>query len=199
MRPSYRDLLREIAYDNHGYVTTKDAVGVGVPAAELPKLKARGGLENLGYGLYRMIDIPQSDNDQFAEATLRAGADSYLRGESVLALLGLADVNPKKITVGTSRRVRRSMPSFVELTQSPAATKVTRYHGIRAQRLSEALIECRGRVPNARLLDAAAKARAEGLLTTSEWNRVRKELTHEVHDPAPQSRRFVAADEKPGG
>lgn len=176
MATSYRDVLREIAYDNHGYVTTSDSVDAGVPAVELPKLAARGGLDHVGYGLYRMNDIPPTADDQFAEATLRAGDGAYLRGESVLALLGLADVNPKKITVGTVRRVRRAMPAYVKLTQAPAETKVTRYRGIRAQPLSEALLECMGKVPGTRLRDAAVKARAEGLLTTVEWNRVRKEL-----------------------
>jgi predicted transcriptional regulator of viral defense system len=176
MRTTYRTLLREIAYDNHGYVTTADAVGAGVPAVELPKLAARGGLKHIGYGLYRVTDIPATDDDQFAEATLRAGDDSYLRGEAVLALLGLADVNPKKITVGTARRVRRAMPAYVKLTQGTLGTEVTRYRGIRAQQVSEALIECRGKVPGTRLRDAAVKARAEGLLTTTEWNRVNREL-----------------------
>jgi predicted transcriptional regulator of viral defense system len=176
MTRTYRDALREVAYDNHGYVTTADAASAGVPAVELPKLTARGGLEHVGYGLYRMTDIPPTDDDQFAEATLRAGDGAYLRGEAVLALLGLADVNPKKITVGTARRVRRAMPAYVKLTQAPAGTKVTRYHGIRAQQLSEAILECLGRVPGTRLRDAALKARAEGLLTTAEWNRVRQEL-----------------------
>lgn len=176
MKPTYRDVLREIAFDNYGYVTTTEAVRAGVPAVELPKLAARGGLENVGYGIYRMTATPPTDNDQFAEATLRAGDDAYLRGETVLALLGLADVNPQKINVATVRRVRRTMPAYVKLTQAPAGTKVTRYHGIRAQQLSEALLECRGQVPDTRLRDAAVKARAEGLLTTAEWNQVRKEL-----------------------
>ena len=101
MATTYRDVLREIAYGNHGYVAIADAVGAGVPTA---------------------------------------------------------------------------MPAYVKLTQVPIGTKVTRYRGIRAQPVSEALLECRGRVPGAQLRDAAVKARAEGLLTTTEWNRVRKEL-----------------------
>ena len=176
MTTTYRDVLREIAYGNHGYVTTADAEGAGVPAVELPKLTARGGLEHIGYGLYRVAGIPPTDDDQFAEATLRAGDDAYLHGEAVLALLGLASVNPQKITVGTVRRVRRAMPAYVKLTQVPSGAKVTRYRGIRAQLVSEALLECRGRVPGVQLREAAVKARAEGLLTTAEWNRVRKEL-----------------------
>ena len=95
----YRDLVHEIALDNHGYVTTRAAVEAGVPAVELPKLAARGGMENVAYGLYRVSTVPCSEIDQFAEALLRAGEGAYLYGESVLALLGLADVNPRRITV----------------------------------------------------------------------------------------------------
>ena len=83
----YRDVVREIALDQYGYVTTKQAAEAGVPAVELPKLAARGGLENVAYGLYRLPDAPASAFDQFAEALLRAGEGSYLHGESVLALL----------------------------------------------------------------------------------------------------------------
>ncbi len=177
MKQSYRNVLREIAYDNHGYVTVADAAEAGIPAVELPKLAARGGLEHSGYRLYRVTDIPPTDYDQFAEATLRAGGDSHLRGESVLALLGLGDVNPRKITVGTHQRIRRALPDYIDLVRSPADTKVSSYHGIRSQRVAEALLECRGKIPVSRLRDAAAQARAEGLLTTSEWRHVRKELS----------------------
>ena len=176
MKQSYRDVLREIAYDNHGYVTVADAVDAGVPAVELPKLAARGGLEHSGYRLYRVADIPPTEHDQFAEATLRAGGGSHLRGESVLALLGLADATPRKITVGTSQRIRRTLPSYINLVRSPADAKVSSYHGIRSQRVAEALLECRGKIPASRLQNAATQARAEGLLTTSEWRHVRKEL-----------------------
>ena len=40
-RVKYRDVVREIAPDNYGYVTTRDAVDAGVPAVELPKLAWR--------------------------------------------------------------------------------------------------------------------------------------------------------------
>lgn len=173
---TYRHTLREIALGNNGYVTTTDAVGAGVPAGELPKLTARSGLEHISYGLYRFTDIPISDDSQFAEATLRAGRDSYLRGESVLALLGLASVNPTKITVGTLRRVRRKMPAIVEVAQTTAGDEITRYRGIRAQRVSAAILECRGRVPGMQLREATSKARAEGFITSGEWRYLRKEL-----------------------
>jgi hypothetical protein len=123
-----------------------------------------------------MADIPPTADDQFAEAALRAGVSGHLRAESVLALLGLGDVNPKKITVGTTVRTRRAMPEYTEVVKVAPNGTITTYRGIRCQPVSEALLECRGRVPNSQLRDAAAQARAEGLLTTAEWKLVRREL-----------------------
>lgn len=172
----YRKVVREIALDHYGYVTTKGAAEVGVPAVELPKLAARGGLENVAYGLYRVSDIPPTAYDQFAEALLRAGEGAYLHGESVLALFGLADVNPRQIKVAVRRRARPKLPAFVELTHVKDEVRTTFYEGLEAQPVADAILECRGRIETERLLDAAKQARKEGLLTTTEWHLVRKGL-----------------------
>ena len=170
----YRDIIREIALDHYGYVSTRDAAEAGVPAVELPKLAARGGLENVAYGLYRVPDVPPSRYDQFAEALLRAGESAYLHGESVLALFGLADVNPRQIKVAIRRRARPKLPAFVELTQVRTDARTTFYEGLESQPVADALLECRGRIDTERLVAAAKQARAEGLLTTAEWQRLRK-------------------------
>lgn len=172
----YRDIVREIALDHYGYVTTSAAVDAGVPAIELPKLAARGGLKNIAYGLYRVLDIPPTAHDQFAEALLRVGKGAYLHGDSVLALFGLADVNPRRIKVAVRRRARSKLPSFIELTQIKAEARTTLYEGLEAQPVAEAILECRGHIETERLMDAAKQARAEGLLTTTEWKQVRKGL-----------------------
>src|SRR5690554_940416 len=96
---TYREVVREIALDNYGFVTTGAARMAGVPAVELPKLASRGGLVNVAYGLYRVPDVPATPYDQFAEALLRVGDGAYLHGESVLALHGLAAVNPRQVKV----------------------------------------------------------------------------------------------------
>ncbi|MDN5856358.1 MAG: hypothetical protein L0K86_26660 [Actinomycetia bacterium] len=173
----YRDIVREIALDHYGYVTTKDATAAGVPAVELPKLAARGGLENVAYGLYRVPDVPPTAFDQFAEALLRAGDGAYLHGESVLALFGLADVNPRQIKVAVRRRTRPTLPPFVAMTLVKDDVRTTSYDGLESQPVAEAILECRGRIERERLRDAAELARKEGLLTTAEWRRVRKGLT----------------------
>jgi len=155
----YRDIVREIALDHYGYVTTKEAADAGVPAVELPKLAARGGLENVGYGLYRVPDTPPHPYDQF-----------------VLAMFGLADVNPRQIKVAARKRTRPKLPPFIELTLVKADKPTTRYEGLASQTVADAILECRGRIEAERLMDAARQARKEGLLTTTEWQRVVKAL-----------------------
>lgn len=172
----YRDIVREIALDHYGYVTTGEAEAAGVPAVELPKLAARGGLENIGYGLYRVPDIPPTPFDQFAEALLRVGEGAYLHGESVLALFDLAVVNPRRVKVAVPRRTRSKLPAFIELTRARGKARTTLYEGLAAQPVADAILECRSRIETERLLNAAEQARGEGLLTTTEWQRVQKGL-----------------------
>lgn len=172
----YREVVRDIALDNYGYVTTKAATEAGVPAVELPKLAARGGLENVAYGLYRVPDMPTHAFDQFAEALLRAGDGAFLHGESVLAMFGLADVNPRQVKIAVRRRARPQLPPFIELTRMKADVPTTRYEGLESQTVADAILECRGRIETERLMEAAKQARMQGLLTTTEWQRVRKGL-----------------------
>ena len=176
VQTKYRDIVREIALDHYGYVTTKQAAEAGVPAVELPKLASRGGLVNVAYGIYRVPDAPPTEFDQFAEALLRAGERSYLHGDSVLALFGLADVNPRRIRVAVRKRTRPKLPPFIELTLVKGEVVTTQYQGLDSQRVADAILECRGRIEPSRLMDAAEEARRQGLMTTKEWQRVRKEL-----------------------
>lgn len=174
----YRDIVREIAFGNHGFVTTRQAAEAGVPSAELPKLAEHRGLEPVSYGLYRVTDMPQGDLDQYAEAVLRAGDDAYLYGESVLAFHGgLADVNPRQITVAVTKRTRTKFPPFMRVVRGAADEPTTWYEGIASQTVAAALLACRRRIEPTRLLAAAEQARADGLLTTAEWNRVKDGLS----------------------
>ena len=172
----YRDIVREIALDQYGYVTTRQATEAGVPSVELPKLAARGGLENVAYGLYRVPDAPPTAFDQFAEALFRAGEGAYLHGDSVLALFGFADVNPRRVKVAVRKRTRPKLPPFVELTLVKNDVVIVHYEGLDSQTVADAILECRGRIERSRLLDATAEARKQGLLTTKEWQRVREGL-----------------------
>ncbi|MBO3100618.1 type IV toxin-antitoxin system AbiEi family antitoxin domain-containing protein [Cellulomonas fengjieae] len=174
---SYRERVYEHAIDAHGYVTTKDAAEIGVPAVELRKLASRGFLDRVGHGVYRVGMIPRSDRDEFAEAVELVGEDAYLRADTVLALLNLAPVNTRAIRVGTPHRVRRSLPREVEVVHEelPAAD-LTEYEGIRSSRIERALLDSRGIVMVDRLNDATDRAQREGYLSASAARAVREQL-----------------------
>ena len=185
----YRDLVREIALGEYGFITTKEAVAAGVPAVELRKLAARGALVNVAYGIYRVADAPSSPFDQFAEALLRAGEGAYLRGDSVLALFRLADVNPRKIRVVALKRTRAQLPDFMDVSGPPhgKAPHLTRYEGLLAMSVADAILDCRGQIERARLLAAAHDARKVGLVTRAEYTRLQRELRTEPADPGTRS------------
>ncbi|HSV40327.1 MAG TPA: hypothetical protein VLI04_16315 [Nocardioidaceae bacterium] len=178
----YRDLVRDIALGEYGFITTTAAVAVGVPAVELRKLAARGALVSVAYGIYRVADAPGSPFDQFAEALLRVGEGAYLRGDSVLALFGLADVNPRKVRVVALKRTRAKMPAFMEVSAPlhGEAPNLTRYEGLLAMRVADAILDCRGRIERSRLREAARDARKEGLVTRVEYTKLQRELRQET-------------------
>lgn len=171
---TYRELVREVALDQHGLVTTDDAAAAGVPPVELRKLAARGALERRGYGVYRVTDLPAGERDQYAEAVRLVGPDAYLTGDAVLAMHGLGLVNPRRIRVGTRRRVRAKLPGFIEVVRRDLpADELTEYEGIPSTTVARALIDCRRTVMPSRLVSAARRARADGLITAREYRRIR--------------------------
>lgn len=177
MADTYRRRLREAALDQHGYVTTRLAEELGVPAIELRKLSARGGLTNVAYGLYRVDDIAQDHWGPYLEAVLRVGPDAYLTGDAVLAMHNLGLVNPARLRVGTPHRVRAMLPPHIEVVHAALApSDLTTYEGVPSATVARALLDCRGTVMTDRLLEAADAAEREGLLRRKEAARVREAI-----------------------
>jgi predicted transcriptional regulator of viral defense system len=177
LAPTYRRRLRERALEQYGYVTTRDAEELGIPPVELRKLYQRGGLEHIGRGLYRFDDIPRTGRDQFMEAVLRVGPDAVLVGDAVLALHDLALANPRRLRVATRKRARQQLPAFLKVEQRELAPEdQTVYEGIPTTTVAKALLDCRGKIMNERLLEAAHEAIRTGLLRRKEAKRVFAEL-----------------------
>lgn len=108
---TYLERLREIALDQHGFVTTAQAVTDGIPRTELPKLAARDRIERVAHGVYRIPQVPATPYDNWALAVLWTGAaEACLSHETALAAWDVSDVNPDRIhlTVNRSRRLRRA-------------------------------------------------------------------------------------------
>ena len=166
---SYRQQLRELAFDTHGVVTTGDAARIGVPAVEVRKLAARGALTQVGRGVYRMLEAPSGRLSEFAEAVALAGPGAVLADESVLAALDLAHINLRRIRIASPRRVRVSLPPTVELIHRQMhADDQASIEGIPAMTVAAAIRGARGRVMAKRLIGATRSAAARGLLSPGE-------------------------------
>ncbi|MDR1265203.1 MAG: type IV toxin-antitoxin system AbiEi family antitoxin domain-containing protein [Propionibacteriaceae bacterium] len=105
------DALREIAMDQHGFVTTAQAAGEGVGSAQLAMMVRRGRLDRVAHGVYRVPQVPANRYDNWAKAVLWTGApEACLSHETALAAWDITDINPDRIhlLVGRGRRLRRA-------------------------------------------------------------------------------------------
>ena len=146
---SYREDLWQIAASRNGVVTVAEAEDAGVPAVEVRKLAARGALRGYGQGIYTHRDVPTTRFTEPTIAVALAGEGAFLHRESVLNLLGLGQFNPQKVRVGTRRRVRRTLPEWMELENRPDVSDedLTHYEGIPATSVRRALEDMRDRTP----------------------------------------------------
>ena len=168
--------IYEVAADNYGFITTKEAAALGVPKSEMSALAKRNRLVRHGYGVYRLATHYQpSEVDSYAEAVMLVGEGAAVWGESVLAMHDFALVNPPVIEVATDRRVRRTLPSWVKLVRrEPGETDF--YQGIPCQKLADAFHSCKGKVMRERLVEGVRKAEVEGCLRLGEAEQLLKEL-----------------------
>lgn len=163
---SYRHDLWEIAAERHGVVTIAEAEDAGVPAVEVRKLAHRGALRAYGQGVYVHRDIPTTELTQPAVATALAGDGAFLHREAVLDLLGLGQFNPHRIRVATRRRVRRTLPEWVDLesrTNVPGMD-LTQYERIPATTVRRALEDIQARTPPERWKALVGQARQRELI-----------------------------------
>lgn len=173
---TYFNDIYEIAIDNYGIITTSEANGVGARNKDLLRYVADGRLVRLAHGVYKLTHYVPVLNDPYAESVAIVGAEAYLYGESVIAMLDLAPTNPSRIFVATSKRVRKRLPKGLRVVCVKQAEPVAHYEGIPSQTVAAAIEACIGELMQERLVRAAKRARKLGYLSTEEENALLKRL-----------------------
>lgn len=171
------DDVYEIAADEYGIVTAAQAREAGVTTGEMSRWCSEGKLIRRGFGVYKIARWVPTPYDAFAEAVALAGNGAFLWGESVLAMHGLALVDPRSVTVATPKRVRRQLPSWIRLVPAPRGETGAVYEGIPSQRVADAIRSCVGTIMSDRLAEAADRARSEGLVTAEEYERLKEDVS----------------------
>ena len=170
------DVIYENAADNYGIITSYKARAIGIPNVELVKLAHRGRLRRIGHGVYRIMHYIPTQFDKFAEAVALVGNEAIIYGESVLAMHSLALVNSTVIYVAAKNRIRKTLPSYIEIIYLGAAVSETEYEGIPSQSIFEAILVCKSTVMKGRLLDAVREAERQGLISEAEAKTARTEI-----------------------
>lgn len=170
------DQLMEEALGNYGLVTTRTAESLGILRKDLGEWVALGRLARLGHGVYRIEHYQPSEYDRYAEAVALVGHDAAIWDDGVLAMHNLALVNPLRVKVATSRRVRKVLPKWIQLVKKPMDAKEDTFEGIRCQNLASVILGSRRKLMTERLRDAIGDASRRGLLRSGELEELRREF-----------------------
>ena len=174
---SYRDDLWEIAAERHGVLTLPEAEDAGVPAVSVRQLAKRGALIRQGQGVYTHAGIPADPYTQYAIAVALVGEGAFLHDEAVLHMLGLGNLNPQKIPVATTRRIRRELPAWIKLARATPeeSSGVTTTEGVPTTTVARALASTRNRIEREHWREMLGQARARQLITEDERGELLKE------------------------
>ncbi len=98
-----RDRVLERAAEQHGYITTRDARELEIDPTQLRLMAARGRLERVGRGVYRVPMLPRTEHDELARAVAWTLGRGVISHESALVLYGLSDVSPSRVHLTVPR------------------------------------------------------------------------------------------------
>lgn len=141
-----KEALWEVAVEQYGYVTMREAKALGIDENAVWMLAARGGLERAAHGVYRFPQLPVTERDPYMLAVLWAGTDqTCLSHDTALAVYEACDTNPDRIhlTVPPARRIRRRGGERYALHHQDLTTEqVGWWQGIATVTLPTAIGQC---------------------------------------------------------
>lgn len=100
------DALYRIAEPQGGYLTTAQADEAGVSRRLLSHYAARGDLERVAYGIYRLHRFPAHRFGDLIATALWAGPGTAVSHDSALAVYGLGSAMPAVIHITVPRAFR---------------------------------------------------------------------------------------------
>lgn len=162
--------------DDFGLITSSEAKAFGVSNIALVHQARRGKLVRVGRGVYRVALWPYQEEAPYAIAVKAAGENTYLYGESVLALLGLAPTDPRRIWIASPDRVRRNLGEGVVVMGRQAEEPTILYEGVPCQHVANAIKAAVSTIGKARARQAAAAALEAGYITEVAKNLIMEEL-----------------------
>lgn len=165
--------LREIAIDQHGYVTTSQAEESGVSRPSLTYLVKNDRIDRIFRGIYRIPQIPATPHDTMHLALLWTDAEkAVLSHDTALDAWGVSDVNPTQIhaTVPKGHRINKAGGKNVIVHhQNITESQVGWWEQMPITKLSLTIEQCIDRGLQSYLIRQAIKnGRSRGMLSKDE-------------------------------
>jgi predicted transcriptional regulator of viral defense system len=124
------DHLYEIAEEQGGYFTPRQAQSAGYNWERLSYYVKTGNFLRVAHGVYRLKHFPASPHESLFVAWLRTGPHSVISHESALALYELSDVMPGEVHVIIPRTASRRRKGLRLHTNQLAADEISHYQGL---------------------------------------------------------------------
>lgn len=141
-----RDVLWDVAADQHGYFTIQQALDLGITRQAVNQLAHRGTVDRASFGVFRFPRYPASAADPYMLAVLWTRApEAALSHETALDVFEVSDVNPGVIhvTVGRGRRLRRTGSSQYAIhAQDLTPAQLTWWEEVPVVTLATAISQC---------------------------------------------------------
>lgn len=125
------DALYDIAEQQAGYFTARQAADVGFSGERLTDYSKNGRFQRVTHGVYRLTQFPSSRFEDLFVAWLKCGPKSAISHESALALYDLSDVLPEKVHVTIPRTASRRRKGIRLHTNRLSPTNVVTREGLR--------------------------------------------------------------------
>lgn len=176
------DVLREIALDQHGFVTRSQAQELGIGDADLSKMVSRGRITRAVRGVYRIPGVPVTESDCYQLAVLWTGEpEGCLSHETALEIWEVTESLPVRIhlTLPRGKRLRREGGDGYVVHYQDLAEHVRTWHeGLPVVRLATGLHQSlEYGVPSRVLRHAAEAGLRKRLLTESEYAAFNEQLS----------------------
>jgi predicted transcriptional regulator of viral defense system len=139
-RPDFNHLY-DIAENQAGYFTAKQAHEAGFSWERLSYYTTTGRFIRVERGIYRLVQFPGSPNEDLFIAWLRTGPDSVISHESALYLYKLSDVLPGEIHIIIPRTGSRRRKDIRLHTNRILPGEVTRREGLPVTTIARTIID----------------------------------------------------------
>lgn len=169
--------LYEIAENQAGYFTARQAHSAGFSKERISYYVSTGRYSRIQRGIYRLVQFPGSPYEDLFVAWLKTGPDAVISHESALYLYGLSDVLPGEIHVIMPRTGSRRRKGIRLHTNRLNPDDVTRREGLPVTNAARTII------------DVAASGIAEEHLRQAVYEAIRQGLADRDELLAMASRR----------